>query len=106
DDCGAAQSEAQVPWPWEPSLQERFNIILLTRREFVSHDGASAGIPAQERIVVSGRADGFGFLEQIHCVAKPVIRLKFTAWCASFEDRLRLTFKDNPGVIRALILIM
>src|SRR6266545_1227614 len=90
----------------EWSLQEGFDLILLPRREFVAHDGACAGVPAQERIVVSRRADGFGFLEKIHCIAQPIVRLRSAARRTPFENRLRLTFKDNPSVIRAFILIV
>src|SRR6266545_8408346 len=88
-----------------PSFQERFNGFLLPRRELVAHNAARAGIPAQERVVVAGRADRLVLLEQNHRRAEPVVRLRFAARRAPLEDRLRFALVDDPGGIRALILI-
>ena len=51
-------------------LERKFDsFFFFASYEFVSLNDAGAGVPPQNRIVVTGRAERFGFFEPVHCFA-------------------------------------
>ena len=71
--------------------------------EFVSLNEPGTGVPPQNRIVVTGRTERFGFFEPIHCFAQKIVSLKSAARGVLPQFRLCPAFGDDSGVIRALI---
>src|SRR5204863_4538030 len=58
-------------------LERKFNsFFFFASYEFVSLNDAGAGVPPQNRIIVTGRAEWFGFFEPVHCFAQKIVRLK------------------------------
>src|SRR5437762_6981863 len=61
-------------------LERKFDsLFLFASYEFVSLNDAGAGVPPQNRIVVTKRAERFGFFEPVHCFAQKIVRLTPTA---------------------------
>ena len=95
------------------SATEAAALILLERKfdsffffasyEFVSLNDAGAGVPPQNRIVVTGWAERFGFFEPIHCFAQKIVCLKSATRGVLPQFRLCPAFGDDSGIIRALI---
>src|SRR5438552_17015195 len=58
-------------------FQRKFDwLFFLARDEIVSRDDPRAGIPSQDRIVVTGRANRLSFFEPTPCLAQKIRRLK------------------------------
>ena len=85
-------------------LERKFDsFFFFARYEFVSLNDAGAGVPPQNRIVVTGRAERFGFFEPVHCFAQKIVSLKPAARRVLPQFRLCPAFGDDSGIIRALI---
>src|SRR5205823_2094481 len=76
-------------------LERKFDsLFLFASYEFVSLNDAGAGVPPQNRIVVTRRAERFGFFEPVHCLAQKIVSLKTATrgvlpqfrFCAAFGD--------------------
>jgi len=61
------------------SLQRRLDVLLFARGELILCDHAGAGIPAKNGIIISRRANGFGFLEPMHGLAEAFVGLMVAA---------------------------
>ena len=85
-------------------LERKFDsFFFFASYEFVSLNDAGAGVPSQNRIVVTGRAERFGFFEPVHCFAQKIVSLKPAARRVLPQFRLCPAFGDDSGIIRALI---
>src|SRR5712675_700581 len=61
-------------------LERKFDsFFFFASYEFISLNDASTGVPPQNRIVMAGRAERFGFFEPFHCFAQKIVSLKPTA---------------------------
>ena len=54
------------------------SFFFFTRDELISLNDARAGVPTQDRIVVTGRPERFGFFEPVHCFLEKIVRLEAT----------------------------
>src|SRR5258708_27415317 len=79
------------------------DLLLRARLQLVGHDDAGAGIPAQERVVVSGRTDRLGLFEPGHRLAQIFVGLESRTWTTLPEQRLGPALRDDSGIIAPLI---
>ena len=85
-------------------LERKFDsFFFFASYEFVSLDDAGARVPPQNRVVVTGRAQGFSFLEPVHRFAQKIISLKPRARRVLSQFRFCPAFGDDSGIICALI---
>src|SRR5438477_746808 len=85
-------------------LERKFDsLFLFASYEFVSLNDAGAGVPPQNRIVVTRRAERFGFFEPVHCLAQKIVSLKTATRGVLPQFRFCAAFGDDSGIIRALI---
>ena len=85
-------------------LERKFDsFFFFASYEFISLNDAGAGVPPQNRIVVTGWAERFGFFEPVHCFAQKIVCLKPAARRVLPQFRLCPAFGDDSGIIRALI---
>src|SRR5258705_10392492 len=85
-------------------LERQFDsFFFFARYEFVSLNDTRAGVPPQNRIIVTGWAERFSFFEPFHCFAQKIVRLKSAARSVLPQFRLCPAFGDDSGIIRALI---
>src|SRR5204862_1053980 len=85
-------------------LERKFDsFFFFASYEFVSFNDAGAGVPAQNRIVVTGRAERFGFFEPVHCFAQKIVSLEAAARRVLAQLRLCPAFGDDSGILGPLI---
>src|SRR5579862_2263173 len=61
-------------------------------------------VPSQNRVVVAGRAEGFGFLRAFHGVSHRVVGNEARAGPALLKQSSRAPLGDNPGIIEVFVL--
>ena len=89
---------------WVQLLERKFDsFFFFASYEFVSLDDASARVPTKNRVVVTGRAQGFSFFEPVHCFPQEIVSLKPAARRVLSQFRFCPAFGDDSGIIRALI---
>src|SRR5207249_8440789 len=69
----------------------------------VVHQDAGAGVPAQDRVVVSGRTEGLGFLVEGHRLPETVIGHVTRPGAALLELGLGPALPDDPRIVGALV---
>src|SRR5437773_12245026 len=102
-----------LPWmrvcsgpSWHPILlfQWKFDTLFgLSRNKAVSGDDSHARIPAQDRVIIARRANGFGFFETSHRLAQKIVSLKPAIRRVLTQFRLRAAFGHNSGIIGMVV---
>src|SRR5215831_8039226 len=86
--------------------QQRLGVYFDARRQrAVAHDEARAGVPAQDGIVVAAGTDRLGAFVPVHRLAEPVVDERTRSRRMMLQLRLGAALVDEPGVVRALVLI-
>ena len=81
-----------------------FRDLLGRRREFpVASEVADAGVPAENRIVISGSAEALRLFEQLQGIDEPIIGLLMSIVAAATMARLGSTLPRDPGVVRTVV---
>src|SRR2546423_12006806 len=85
-------------------FQRKFDsFFLFPRNEFIALDHACAGVPTEDRVVVTGWSERLRFFEPVHCFAEKIVRLEATARRVLPQFRLCAAFGHDSGIIRAVI---
>src|SRR5450432_2374090 len=77
-------------------LERRFDFFLVARDQLVLCDHARAGVPTEQRIVVSRRANRFRFLKLPHRFAQTVMRIMAGPRSALGKFRLSAPLGEDP----------
>src|SRR3954466_11403355 len=86
------------------SLERKLDsFFFFTSYESVSRNDARAGVPAQNRIVVTGRTQRFGFFEPLHRLPQKIVSLKPATRRVLPQFRLCPAFSNDSGIIRPLV---
>src|SRR5687768_16634971 len=86
--------------------ERRLEATLFTRVQVATAgEHARAGVPSQQRLVVTGWPIGLGLLVPLHRLAKPFVRDLAGSWQPAIELRLASALADDAGVICALVLV-
>src|SRR5882672_12963737 len=89
-----------------PLLQIRLRSVIEPRREVVTHDDSSAGVPPQDRIVVAGGTNRLRLLVPFHRVAQPFVGVVARSRPALLQSGFGLSLADDAGVIGAVIFVL
>src|SRR4029077_5341114 len=94
----------RIDWKPVPLLQWKFDALFgFSRNKAVSGDDSHACIPAQDRVIVARRANGFGFFEASHRLMQKIISLKPAIWRVLTQFDLRAAFGHDSGIIRVVV---
>src|SRR5213080_5434863 len=92
--------------PWNPIVlfQWKFDTLFgFSRNKAVAGDDSHARIPAQDRVIVARRTNGFGFFETSHRLAQKIVSLKPAIWRVLTQFHLRAAFGHDSGIIRMVV---
>ena len=85
-------------------FQRKFDsFFFFTRDELISLNDARASVPTQDRIVVTGRPERFGFFEPVHCFLEKIVRLEATPRRVLSQFHFCPALGHDPGIIRAVV---
>src|SRR5882672_3319717 len=88
---------------WKPLLlllQWKFDALFgFSRNKAVSGDDSHARIPAEDRVIVARRANGFGFFEPSQRLTQKIVSLKPAIWRVLTQFHLCATFGHDSGII-------
>src|SRR5262249_559208 len=79
-------------------------LFFLTRHELVSLNDSSAGIPTQDRVVMTLGANRFGSFEPAHSLTQKIVGFEPESRRVLAQFHLRATLRYDSGIIRALII--
>src|SRR5947207_5519124 len=85
-------------------LQWKFDTLFgFSRNKAVSGDDSRARIPAEDRVIVARRANGFGFFEPSHRLTQKIVSLKPAIWRVLTQFHLGAAFGHDSGIIRMVV---
>src|SRR4029453_11054116 len=100
----AAACCPKTAWQAVFLLQWKFDTLFgFSRNKAVPGDDSHARIPAQDRIIVTRRANGFGFFEPSNRLTQKVVSLKPAIWRVLTQFHLRAAFGHDSGIIRVVV---
>src|SRR5882724_7698064 len=73
------------------------------RNKAVPRDDSRASIPPNYWVIISRRANRFGFFEPSHRLSQKIISLKPAIRCVLTQFHLRAAFRHDSGIIRVVV---